>query len=89
MEKCQSEKDFDALFNSTETAAGARSRAAAALEEMLIPPSTPAIERKPEVASFADVWTADIGFGFGERVSGLFSELSSAIFLIIYKLISA
>jgi hypothetical protein len=78
MKKCQSEADFDAFINSGGTTGG-RPPASAALGEMLIPPSTPAAERKPDVTpSFADVWTADIGFGFGERVS-FFSDCTCAI----------
>lgn len=67
MKKCQSDNDF-AFFDSVSTTGGRSSVASADLEEMLIAPSTPATERKPEVApSFADVWGAEIGFGFGER----------------------
>ncbi|KAJ4758296.1 Basic-leucine zipper (bZIP) transcription factor family protein [Rhynchospora pubera] len=64
MKKCQSEADFDAFFRSAETTGGP-SPTPAALEEMLLNASA---ERKPDVApSFPDFWSADIGFGFGDR----------------------
>jgi hypothetical protein len=79
MKKCQSEDEFDAFINSAGTTGG-RSLAPAALGGMLIPPPTPAAERKPDVMpSFADVWPADIGFGFGERVS-FFSDCTECNF---------
>ncbi|KAJ3707868.1 hypothetical protein LUZ61_011573 [Rhynchospora tenuis] len=64
MKKCQSEADFDAFLHSAETAGGPLPTAAA-LEEMLLNASA---ERKPDVGpSFVDLWSAEIGFGFGER----------------------
>jgi hypothetical protein len=78
MKQCHSENDFDAFFNLAGTAVG-HCPAAAAPEDVLIPPSTPEAEMKPDVTpSFADVWAADIWFGFGERVS-FFPTTPSAI----------
>jgi hypothetical protein len=60
MKKCQSDNNFDPFFDTaattTTTTNGGRSLAAVELDELLIAPSTPATESKPE--SFDDMWGA-------------------------------
>lgn len=62
MKKCQSDNNFDPFFDTaattTTTTTGGRS-SAVALDELLIAPSTPATERKPE--SFVDMWGPEFG----------------------------
>lgn len=74
MKKCQSDNNFDPFFDTgptTTTTNGVRSSAAVAMiDELLIAPSTPATESKPE--SLVDIWGTEFGVSFfGKYIDSL------------------